>query len=840
MGIAITPRPVKFTVIGALFLGLTLTAMVVFAVIASERAAAELIRDSYVRQSAGQRVPSADQPHTESTGSTNGLNPNATLSQKMPVVVGIGGALLILSFVAIAWSIGMSRSRAAARAEAITAELAQANAAAEEANERLKLATRAGGVGVWDWDVVNNRLVWDDQMYRLYGITREQFGGAYEAWRAGVHPDEQHWGDAEIELALRGEQDFDTEFRVVWPNGSVRTIRAMAIVQRDQNGKPIRMTGTNWDVTELDELAAKARSAEQFLISTIDSLDTHTVVVGSDGRIVSLNRAWSDFAHANNGPGDAVLEGANYLDVCDRAAPRCDEASVVAEAIRAVLKGDVEPAPIEYPCHAPTERRWFVCTVRGFSTGAERYAVISHQNVTARKVLEEELRTAARLDRLTGLPNRALLTDRLQQAILRAKRHKDYHFAVLFLDFDRFKAVNDSLGHEVGDQLLREIGQRLRATVRSGDSLSSQAPGNTNGRLGGDEFVVILDSLSKPSDAIDVANRLLEVFARPYQLGEHKVHSTASIGIYTSDMPAESADDVLRDADTAMYEAKLAGKGRYMVFDVTMRQRVQNRLNLENDLRDAVDSDQLFLMYQPIVSLETGQLDSVEALIRWKHPVRGLISPGDFIPIAEETGLIVPIGQWVLDQACSQFAIWQNTLGASAPRSVSINLSRKQLVLEDLPEIIRRTLNQAGMAPECLHLEVTESAIMKDAAAATRLLGAIKEIGVKLAIDDFGTGYSSLACLHQFPLDILKIDRSFVANIDRGRDFAAMVHAVAQLARNLNIQVVAEGIETAEQALVLQTFECEFGQGYYFCRPVMPDQLQLFSFRPTLTGQQAA
>jgi diguanylate cyclase (GGDEF)-like protein len=431
-------------------------------------------------------------------------------------------------------------------------------------------------------------------------------------------------------------------------------------------------------------------------------------------------------------------------------------------------------------------------------------------------------------DKLTGLPNRALLCDRLQQAVLRAQRLRDYHFAVLFLDLDRFKSINDSLGHKIGDLLLREIAQRLRSTVRAGDSLNQQAGGHTSARLGGDEFVILLDGIASPGDARTVADRLLHVFSHPYRLGEHEVHSTASIGIVTSDMPASTADEVLRDADTAMFEAKLAGRGRYMVFDVSMRQRVQNRLNLENDLRGALEAGHLFLVYQPIVSLRTGQIESFEALVRWKHPERGLISPAEFIPIAEETGLILPIGEWILREACGQFSGWRNSMGDAAPRSISVNLSRRQLALPDLPQTIRRIVAQAGMTPGCLHLEVTESAVMNDATGGAAMLHAIKDIGVKVDMDDFGTGYSSLACLHQFPIDVLKIDRSFIANIDRGRDFAALVHAVAQLARNLNISVVAEGIETSDQLLTLQSLDCEFGQGYLFSKPLMVDEVTGF------------
>ena len=318
------------------------------------------------------------------------------------------------------------------------------------------------------------------------------------------------------------------------------------------------------------------------------------------------------------------------------------------------------------------------------------------------------------------------------------------------------------------------------------------------------------------------------------------MYSTASIGIVTSAMPADNADDVLRDADTAMYEAKLAGKGRCAVFDVSMRQRVQNRLTLESDLRKALEASQLFLMYQPIVSLQTGQLEGLEALVRWNHPQRGLVPPGEFIPIAEDTGLILPIGEWVLREACGQFARWRASLGDAAPPSISVNLSRNQLVLPNLLEIVKLILEQTGMTPGCLHLEVTESAVMRDVATAAQMLRAIKAIGVKLDMDDFGTGYSSLACLHQFPLDVLKIDRSFIANLDRGRDFAALVYAVTQLARNLNISVVAEGIETAAQALMLQSLDCELGQGYLFSKPLSADDVAGFRVRPGVLPGLAA
>jgi PAS domain S-box-containing protein len=494
--------------------------------------------------------------------------------------------------------------------------------------------------------------------------------------------------------------------------------------------------------------------------------------------------------------------------------------------------------------HADGSWRWILSRGKVVSRGpdgAPLRVVGTHADVTARRRMEEELRRAAITDRLTGLPNRALLLDRLGQAVLRAQRVRGYRFGLLFLDFDRFKIINDSLGHDVGDELLREISRRLRAALRPGDTVTPVPAAADGGpvaaaaeavRLGGDEFVVLLDGLAAPADATLVADRLLRVLAAPYRLGPHEVYSSASIGVVTSDVSGESADAVLRDADTAMYEAKLAGKARYTVFDVSMRQRVADRMTVENDLRRAVDAgDQLCLEYQPIVSLETGQVDSVEALLRWRHPTRGLVPPGQFVSVAEDTGLIVPIGDWVLREACRQLAAWRRDLGPAAPRGISVNLSRTQLALADFPGTLAAVLAEHGLDPASLQLEVTEGTVMRDAHGAARTLRAIKATGVRLAMDDFGTGHSSLACLHEFPFDVLKIDRSFVANLGRGRAFASLVQAITLLARNLGIKVVAEGVETADQVTLLQTLDCEFAQGYHFGRPMPAAEAGAFRVR---------
>lgn len=457
------------------------------------------------------------------------------------------------------------------------------------------------------------------------------------------------------------------------------------------------------------------------------------------------------------------------------------------------------------------------------------------RDITQQKAIEEKLRAAAQRDGLTNLPNRAMLLDRLQYAIERHKRFKDMNYAILFIDFDRFKMVNDSLGHSVGDELLREMAARLQHAVRAVDIVGRSAE-RTVSRLGGDEFVILLDLLQNTDDAVMIAGRILDALSQPFNLAGHDIVSTASVGIVTSEFNYERAEDILRDADTAMYEAKNAGKGRAAVFDQTMRTRLQRKLELENGLRRALDTEQFVLHFQPIVSLETGKISGVEALLRWQHPQHGTISPAEFIPIAEETHLIVALGEWAFRQTCVSFAHWRKTLGPDAIPSISVNVSRSQLSVPALAQQLGAIAREAGVEPEAIHLEITESAIMAQSEKATPALRHIKAIGFKLDMDDFGTGYSSLASLQQLPIDVLKIDRSFIANLTRGQTYSAMVSAIITLANNLKIAVVAEGVETQDQLAMLQSLACPCAQGFLFARPMTAEALTAYIANPTRTN----
>jgi diguanylate cyclase (GGDEF)-like protein len=478
----------------------------------------------------------------------------------------------------------------------------------------------------------------------------------------------------------------------------------------------------------------------------------------------------------------------------------------------------------ERSCEHGGRKRWYQITMVRHGDGI----VATFADVSGRKKTESKLRHQAHHDALTGLPARSLLTDRLAQALTRARRLPNYKFAVLFLDFDRFKIINDSLGHEVGDQLLVEISHRLRANLREIDTPARIGDAHLPARLGGDEFVILLDGILDARDALIVAERLQTALAEPYLLEGHEVISTASIGIVISDGNYERPDDILRDADTAMYQAKSSGKARHVVFDEHMHREVIQRLNLEKELRRAADQHEFSLNYQPIVCLGTARLKGFEALIRWHHPERGVISPVQFIGLAEELGLIVPIGEWVLKEACLQLRRWQNLRPGDRPLTMTVNLSKKQLTHPDLVESVTSLMCDVGIDPASLVLEITESTIMDNFDAITPVLGELHAAGTRLAMDDFGTGHSSLGTLHKMPTDILKIDRSFVNRTGNPRQHCAIIQSILQLAHAMDMEVVAEGVETIEQLALLQSLDCNYGQGYLFSKPLPPEAAQQF------------
>jgi diguanylate cyclase (GGDEF)-like protein len=429
----------------------------------------------------------------------------------------------------------------------------------------------------------------------------------------------------------------------------------------------------------------------------------------------------------------------------------------------------------------------------------------------------DQLARQAFRDPLTSLPNRALFMDRLSHALTRTERRGE-QLAVLFLDLDRFKVVNDSLGHGVGDQLLIGVSQRLAACLRPEDTIA---------RLGGDEFAILLEDVKDDKGPTSVADRLTGELQQPFVVEGREVVITVSIGIAMSTARRMTPEDILRDADLAMYHAKGKGKARYEVFDKSMNAPAKERMDLELDLRNAVARGEFILHYQPVVELPTGRITEVEALVRWKHPQRGLLFPADFVGLSEETGLIVPLGRWVLHEACRQTRQWQFAAPATK-LAISVNLSARQLQQPGLVDEIGAVLRETRLDPGALRLEITETVVMHDAPITLAKLEALKALGVQLAIDDFGTGYSSLGYLKRFPVDTLKIDRSFVKGIGRDVEDSAIVRAVITVAKSLGLSVTAEGIETADQLDQLRTLGCDHGQGYFFAKPMTSDRVPAF------------
>jgi diguanylate cyclase (GGDEF)-like protein len=443
--------------------------------------------------------------------------------------------------------------------------------------------------------------------------------------------------------------------------------------------------------------------------------------------------------------------------------------------------------------------------------GSLDYCEGTVMDVTQRKRMEEQLIHESLHDTLTGLPNRVLLLERLGRAIERASRNPGALCAVLALDLDRFKFINDSMGHSQGDRLLTAFSRRLEAILPEGTTLA---------RLGGDEFCVLLEDLLDDKLAPALADRVLEALSLPFDIEGREIYAAASIGIAFAGDSAAAPGELLRAADTAMHRAKAAGKGRYEVFDASMHAKAVRIMTLENNLRKALERSEFRLHYQPIVSLVNRHLMGFEALIRWQHPELGMVSPADFIPLAEDTGLIISIGRWVLWQSLRQLAEWQRLFADGKHLTMSVNLSGKQLQDPDLPRQIQGILKEAGVEPASLKLEVTESAIMENPEQAAAILTGLRDMGVQLSLDDFGTGYSSLSYLHRFPFHDLKIDRSFVSKLEAGDKDAEIVKVINSLAKNLGMDVVAEGIETEAQWSLLHGLACRYGQGYYFSRPL--------------------
>lgn len=556
------------------------------------------------------------------------------------------------------------------------------------------------------------------------------------------------------------------------------------------------------------EVALYKHQAEQRLKESEEryrllvELSPEAIIVQSDERIVYANPAAASLFNAEN------VEALLGLGVADFVHPDYSENFLARERH---LRGNQHSSlKAEKFVRMDGQVRDVEVVLASVIYGGRPATQILTRDITERCRAEEQLLHDAFHDSLTGLPNRALFIDHLKLAINHYRRRKSYLFAVLFIDLDRFKIVNDSLGHLFGDELLVAIARRLEICLRDGDTIA---------RLGGDEFTILLDGIADYSDAHRVAERVQEVLEQPFNIAGRDLFITASVGIKYSGIDDEQPEDIMRDADTAMYCAKALGKAQYQVFDAKMHTHALTLLQIESDLRRAIDREEFQVNYQPIVSLQDGRICGFEALVRWRHPQRGLISPSDFIPVAEETGLIIQIDRWVLKQACLQMRRWQEVLPVTNRMKISVNLSCKQFMQPTIVEQVLEIIQEAGLEPCSLKLEITESVMMEKGDYAMNVLDQLSKAGIELSVDDFGTGYSSLSYIHRFPVTALKIDRSFIKRIG-GTQNGEIVRAVVLLARNLGLEVVAEGIETVMQLDQLKALGCEQGQGHYFSEPV--------------------
>jgi len=727
--------------------------------------------------------------------------------------------------VALAFVFYRIRLRGLASNRAIAAAGEEAQLAADVLaieRQRLRNVIEGTGAGTWDWNIVTGDVRINDRWASMIGYRQEELEPVtVDVWKSLLHPDDAAPATENLEATLaRKASAYEFDFRMRHRDGHWVWISARGnVIERAPDGTSLRMAGTHQDITARKEIDAALKDSERRFRGLFE--------LSPVGIALSDYRT-GQFLEAN----DALLAPTGYT----REEFLTLSSRDIATNPYVMQEHPLFELPSESHRYGPyeTEHRRrdgtrYPVLVSGLRTtdGQGRELVWSIvQDISGRKAMESELKAAAQRDKLTGLANRALFMEGLQRAIERVRARPGERFAVLFLDFDHFKRLNDTLGHAAGDELLTQIAWRLRGALRASDTLGEDVDGNLVARFGGDEFVVLLNDIKQGADVAKVSERLLASLAPAYSISGREVHSTASIGIVTSDQCTESAEAVIRNADVAMYEAKRSGRACSVVFNEGMHTRLTRQVAVENGLRKALAEGQMFLVYQPIVDLKTGRMISAEALLRWQHPQLGLIPPAEFIPIAEESGLIVPIGEWVLQESCRTLVEWQRDPRGRAPETVSVNISRVQLGLgSKLLARIREILAETGLRPECLQLEVTEREVMRDPRATRSLLRDLREIGVRLAMDDFGTGTSSLACLREYPFDVIKIDRAFVGDLAGSRNVLAVIHATIALVDNLGMASIAEGVEEASQTAILESLGCHYAQGYFFSKPVKADAL---------------
>ena len=680
-------------------------------------------------------------------------------------------------------------------------ERKQANDALEESEFKYRQLFENASDIIYVHDLEGNYISVNDAATRIFGFSKDEALGLNIS--TIVAPEHLDTVRHHLESKLAGDTN-QTVYEVdcVKKDGSRVTLEVNSSLIM-KNGVPIAIQGVARDISERKSAQQALHNTISLFASTFESTADGIVVMGLDRKIVTCNKKFVEMWNVS----EDILTDNDGLGLINFVAGQLTEPETFLTNLNKVYEDPMSTATevLELTDGRIFERYSQPQMLEGKPVGR----VACFRDITERTRAEEKLRHYALHDTLTNLPNRVEFMNQLRLAVERADGNDYARFAVLFLDLDRFKIINDSLGHGIGDKLLVAIAEKLKSCVRPGDIVA---------RLGGDEFTILLNRSGDTDEVARVASRLLAKIAEPCRIDNYEVFTTASIGIIVSSHGQRAPEDFLRDADAAMYRAKESGKARYEIFDREMHVRNMNLLQVETDLRHAVERNEFEVMYQPIVDLDTGRVQEFEALIRWRHPKHGLVMPKEFVEVAEETGLIIPIGQWILEESCRQTAEWQQR--SPTPLSISVNLSAKQLLHPALTSQVRDVLERSRLGPGQLKLEVTESTIMEHSDSSLGVVSDLYALGVSLSTDDFGTGYSSLSYLHRFPFERLKIDRSFINSMDDDKKSGAIVKTILMLGENLNIEVVAEGIETEGQLEKLRSLGCKLGQGYYFSRPV--------------------
>jgi diguanylate cyclase (GGDEF)-like protein/PAS domain S-box-containing protein len=688
--------------------------------------------------------------------------------------------------------------------------------ALRERDERLQLVHTAAVIGVWELDLQTHQTVWSEESEALFGLTPGSFGGSQEAWLALIHPDDRASAQAAMEAWFAAPGPFSIEYRILHPSAEERWLLSQGNTTFDHKSQPLRLLGINIDITQRKRSEQHLRQASAVYESSRDGI----IITDPQANIVSINPAASQIC----GYSEMELIGRNPSMLKSGRHSRKFFQQMWSAIVKAGgWSGEIWNRRRDGSVYPEWLR---ISTVHDTQGRVINYAGV-FSDLTHLKRSEAELEHLATHDPLTGLPNRRLLNTRLLFAIKQAQRH-DYGLALLLVDLDRFKDINDSFGLNTGDRVLQEMARRVVDCV--GDE-------NTVARHSGDELQVLIEEIREPRQAAKIAVQILDALRAPYETDDNHFFLTASIGISLYPDNGDTPELLIRNADTAVHRAKEQGSNQSEFYSESLSRSALERLSMETGLRMALTHHELELHYQPQLLLASDQLAGVEALVRWRHPERGLIPPDIFIPLAEQSGLIQEIGEWVLDDACRQMAVWRDA-GLQIPR-VAVNLSAHQLGRSDLIQAVTETLAKYALAPSMLELELTETAIMRNPEKAHQTLEALADLGIALAVDDFGTGYSSLAYLQRLRLHRLKIDKTFVHDLPHNQNNTAICRAIIAMADSLGMVTVAEGVEEASQHDFLQASSCLIGQGWLFAKAMPAAELENWIKQTSISKQNA-